>query len=105
MNVAQPPFDNQKVRNAVQLAVDNATVLDLGYQGLGRVAENHHVGPMHPEYAPLPPIARDAEKAKALMTEAGHHRHRARADLARRRLQLATPATRSRRRCATPGSR
>ena len=72
MNVTQPPFDNQKVRNAVQLAVDNATVLDLGYQGLGRVAENHHVGPMHPEYAALPPIARDPEAAKALMTEAGH---------------------------------
>ena len=72
MNVSQPPFDNQKVRNAVQLAVDNATVLDLGYQGLGRVAENHHVGPMHPEYAPLPPIARDPEKAKAMMTDAGH---------------------------------
>ena len=27
---------------------------------------------MHPEYAELPPIARDPEKAKALMTEAGH---------------------------------
>ena len=72
MNVTQEPFGDQRVRNAVQLAVDNATVLDLGYQGLGRVAENHHVGPMHPEYAPLPPIARDAEAAKALMTEAGH---------------------------------
>jgi peptide/nickel transport system substrate-binding protein len=72
MNVTEPPFDNQKVRNAVQLAVDNATVLDLGYQGLGRVAENHHVGPMHPEYAELPPIARDPEAAKGLMTEAGH---------------------------------
>ena len=49
MNVTQPPFDNQKVRNAVQLAVDNAIVLDLGYQGLGRKSrENHHVGPMHP---------------------------------------------------------
>lgn len=72
MNVTQPPFDNQKVRNAVQLAVDNATVLDLGYQGLGRVAENHHVGPMHPEYAELPPIARDPEKAMALLAEAGH---------------------------------
>ncbi len=72
MNVSQPPFDVQAVRNAVQLAVDNATVLDLGYQGLGRVAENHHVGPMHPEYAPLPPISRDPEKAKAMMTEAGH---------------------------------
>ncbi len=72
MNVTQAPFDNQKVRNAVQLAVDNATVLDLGYQGLGRLAQNHHVGEMHPEYVALPPIARDPEKAKALMTEAGH---------------------------------
>ena len=71
MNVTQPPFDDQKVRNAVQLAVDNATVLDLGYQGLGRVAENHHVGPMHPEYAELPPISRDPEKAMALLGEAG----------------------------------
>jgi peptide/nickel transport system substrate-binding protein len=60
------------VRNAVQLAVDNATVLDLGYQGLGKVAENHHVGPMHPEYAQLPPISRDPEAAMALLTEAGH---------------------------------
>jgi peptide/nickel transport system substrate-binding protein len=72
MNVTQPPFDNKAVRNAVQLAVDNATVLDLGYQGLGKVAENHHVGPMHPDYAQLPPISRDAEKAMALLTEAGH---------------------------------
>jgi peptide/nickel transport system substrate-binding protein len=72
MNVKQPPFDNQQVRNAVQLGVDNATVLDLGYQGFGTVAENFHVGPMHPEYAPLPPIARDAAKAKQMMTDAGH---------------------------------
>ena len=72
MNVTQPPFDNQAVRNAVQLAVDNATVLDLGYQGLGTVAENHHVGPMHPEYAELPPIARDPGRARQLMADAGH---------------------------------
>ncbi|MFO1144442.1 MAG: ABC transporter substrate-binding protein [Amaricoccus sp.] len=72
MNVKQPPFDNQQVRNAVQLGVDNSTVLDLGYQGLGTVAENFHVGPMHPEYAPLPPIARDPAKAKQMMADAGH---------------------------------
>jgi len=72
MNVTQPPFDNQKVRNAVQLAVDNATVLDLGYQGLGTVADNHHVAPIHPEYAELKAPARDPEKAMALLTEAGH---------------------------------
>lgn len=72
MNVTQPPFDNQAVRNAVQLAVDNNTVLDLGYQGLGTLGQNHHVGPMHPEYFELPPITRDPEKAKAMMADAGH---------------------------------
>jgi peptide/nickel transport system substrate-binding protein len=71
MNASQAPFTDQKVRNAVQLAVDNQVVLDLGYNGQGRVAENHHVGPMHPEYAELPPIARDPAKAVALMEEAG----------------------------------
>lgn len=71
MNVNNPPFDIKEVRNAVQLAVDNATVLDLGYQGLGLVAENHHVGPMHPEYAELPKIERDPARAVALLEEAG----------------------------------
>lgn len=66
------PFDNADVRRAVQLAVDNASVLALGIDGLGEPAENHHVGPMHPEYAELPPIATDKEAAKALLEEAGH---------------------------------
>ncbi|MEZ5778060.1 MAG: ABC transporter substrate-binding protein [Paracoccaceae bacterium] len=72
MNVGQPPFDNQIVRNAFQLAVDNATILELGFAGLGVVAENHHVGPMHPEYAVIPVIPRDVERARAMIAEAGH---------------------------------
>jgi len=71
MNVGGPPYDDQRVRNAVQLAVDNSVVLDLGYQGLGSIAENHHVGPMHPEYAELPPVAHDPARAMELLTEAG----------------------------------
>ncbi len=70
-NVSSKPFDDQRVRNALQLAVDNATVLQLGYNDAGIVGENHHVAPIHPEYYELPKIERDIEKAKALMAEAG----------------------------------
>lgn len=70
-NVNNAPYDNQQVRQAMQLAVDNATVLQLGYGGAGQVAENHHVAPLHPEYAELPPITRDIAKAKEMMEAAG----------------------------------
>ena len=36
------------------------------------MADNHHVAPIHPEYAELKAPARDPEKAMALLTEAGH---------------------------------
>lgn len=71
MNVANKPYDNQKVRNALQMAVDNATVLQLGYGGRGAVAENHHVAPIHPEYVELPKKVRDAAGAKKLHDESG----------------------------------
>ncbi len=74
-NLNHKPFDDQRVRNALQLAVDNATVLKLGYNDAGTAAENHHVSPIHPEYYELPKVARDIEKAKALMTEAGQMDH------------------------------
>jgi peptide/nickel transport system substrate-binding protein len=70
-NLNNKPFEDQRVRNALQLAVDNNVVLQLGYNNAGTVGENHHVAPIHPEYAELPKVPRDIEKAKALMTEAG----------------------------------
>jgi peptide/nickel transport system substrate-binding protein len=70
-NVTQKPYDDQRVRNALQMAVDNQVVLDLGYNGRGTVGENHHVAPIHPEYFELPKKTRDAAGAKALMAEAG----------------------------------
>jgi peptide/nickel transport system substrate-binding protein len=70
-NVLHKPYDDQKVRNALQMAVDNAVVLQLGYNNLGSVGENFHVAPIHPEYYPLPKKKRDVEGAKKLMTEAG----------------------------------
>jgi len=70
-NVTHAPYDDPRVRRAMQLAVDNAAVLQIGYGGLGSVAENHHVCPIHPEYFELPKMTRDLTKAKALMEDAG----------------------------------
>jgi len=64
-------FKDVNVRKALQLAVDNNVVLELGYNGLGKVAENHHVCPIHPEYAELPPLTVDAAKAKQMIADAG----------------------------------
>ena len=70
-NVTHKPYDDQRVRNALQMAVDNNVVLQLGYSGRGTVGENHHVSPIQPEYYALPKKERDAAGAKKLMTEAG----------------------------------
>lgn len=69
---AAAPYDNVAVRRALQTAVNNTVVLELGFAGLGQVAENHHVCPIHPEYAQLPPMLFDPVAAKAMMAEAGH---------------------------------
>ncbi|WP_343078911.1 ABC transporter substrate-binding protein [Ostreiculturibacter nitratireducens] len=65
-------YSDVKVRKAMQMAVDNSIVLELGYASLGTVAENHHVCPIHPEYAELPPLTVDGAAAKAMIDEAGH---------------------------------
>ncbi len=65
------PYADARVRRALALAVDNSVVLELGVAGLGTPAENHHVAPLHPEYAELPPIERNVEKAMELLKDAG----------------------------------
>jgi peptide/nickel transport system substrate-binding protein len=71
-NQLSAPYDNVAVRTAIQKAVSNAVVLELGYSNLGTVAENHHVCPIHPEYAELPPLVFDPVAAKAEIDAAGH---------------------------------
>ena len=66
------PFDNANFRRALALAVSNEDMLELGQAGLGATAENHHVGPMHEEYADLgeKPM-RNVDAAKALLEAEG----------------------------------
>ncbi|MEL7098017.1 MAG: ABC transporter substrate-binding protein [Pseudomonadota bacterium] len=65
------PYADARVRKALAMAVDNSVLLELGYASRGIPAENHHVGPMHPEYAELEAMPVDPAAAKALMEEAG----------------------------------
>ncbi len=72
-NVLKPPFDDIKVREAFNYAVNKQSVVDIALEGFGKVA-----------YGPLPPTIRgywdgiesyapgyDPEKAASLLDEAG----------------------------------
>src|SRR3546814_10717910 len=64
MRVDQKPFDDKRVRQAIQACIDHQRVLDLAYQGLGVKGEDHPVSPIHPEYTEMPPLVQDYDKAK-----------------------------------------
>lgn len=74
-NQDSEPYNNKAVRRALQKAVDNSVALELGYNDLGVPAENHHVCPIHPEYAELPPQVVDPVAAAAEIAEAGFADH------------------------------
>ena len=66
------PFDDKRVRQAMRYAIDPNAVLQVAHRGLGQPGEHHHVSPVHPEYAKLPPPTRDVARAKKLLAEAGY---------------------------------
>lgn len=72
MKVNQKPFDDPRVRKAMRLAVDPVEVKRLVFQEYGLPAEHHHVCPVQPDYAELPPMLRDVDAAKKLLAEAGY---------------------------------
>ena len=65
------PYADKRVRQAIAMAVDNNVLLELGYDNRGVVAQNHHVGPAHPEFADIGLPKHDPAGAKALLDEAG----------------------------------
>ena len=64
-------YKNKAVRQAIQKAVDPKVVLELGYNGLGTTAENHHACPVHPEYAQIPAQTIDPAGLKPALEAAG----------------------------------
>lgn len=72
MQVDAKPFDDIRVRRAIQLASDNAQNLQTAQRGLGSLGENHHVCDCQPDYAALSKVPRDVGAAKRLLAEAGY---------------------------------
>lgn len=72
MNTEHPPFDDQRVRRAVQLSVDIPMVLEAAYMGAAEVATGlvapgiigHRDKRLYPE--------RNLDEARRLLAEAGH---------------------------------
>ncbi len=72
INNGQPPLDDLRVRQAISHAIDRQSIVDGAMFGYGTPIGSHFA-PHHPAYVDLTErYAYDAEKAKALLAEAGH---------------------------------
>jgi peptide/nickel transport system substrate-binding protein len=69
MNVRQPPFDNLKVRQAVNYAINREALVRI-YGGLGQPTENV-LPPTYPQYKKHDLYPYNLAKAKQLIKEAG----------------------------------
>ena len=70
----RPPGDDPRVIQALKLAVDRQAIVDVVTNGLGVSAADHPVGPLYEAYhrPDVVPPARDVERARALLAEAGY---------------------------------
>lgn len=71
MNMNKAPFDNQKVRDAINLAIDRQTIVDVIAYGSGEPADAI-IAPGVFGYSSPGAYEYDVEKAKTLMAEAGY---------------------------------
>jgi peptide/nickel transport system substrate-binding protein len=70
-NVTEKPFDDKRVRQALQMCTNVDEYPELMFGGMSSVGEHHHVSPIHPEYFELGRPKQDIDKAKALLADAG----------------------------------
>ena len=71
-NVARPPFDQKKVRQAIAYAIDKKELIKAASWGLGEEVNNQPFLNRSRMYIPVPERAYDAAKARELLAEAGY---------------------------------
>ena len=72
MRLDSKPFDDIRVRNALAMAIDRETLLDLVLEGLGQTARDDVISPQYRYYAETPETPYDPVAARKLLAEAGY---------------------------------
>ncbi len=72
MQTDAPPFDDVRVRQAMKLVIDRQQIVDTVLLGNGVPGNDNPVAPNNPLAYRPDAIARDLDRAKALLAEAGH---------------------------------
>jgi peptide/nickel transport system substrate-binding protein len=67
----KPPFNDNRVREALKLCVDRSLMLTAIHNGQGELGNDHPVSTAYPAYSPVPARAPDVSRAKALLRDAG----------------------------------
>ncbi|HWP60949.1 MAG TPA: ABC transporter substrate-binding protein [Candidatus Acidoferrales bacterium] len=71
-NVARPPLNNKKLRQAIAYAIDKKEILDATYMGFGEPADQKYPKGHAWHLTSARSYSRDLEKAKALLKEAAY---------------------------------
>jgi dipeptide transport system substrate-binding protein len=71
MNVTKKPFDDVRVRTAINMAIDKQAILDAVYQGSGQAAKNLIPPTMWSYNNTVQDFKHDPDAAKKLLAEAG----------------------------------
>lgn len=72
MRCDKPPFTDARVRMAMKLAADRPGMQQAVLQGLGSLGSDHPIAPISPFHADLEQRVQNIQRAKELLSEAGH---------------------------------
>jgi peptide/nickel transport system substrate-binding protein len=72
MRMDTKPFDDVRVRNALAMAVDRDTLVDLVLEGLGQSARDDVISPQYRYFSETPAATYDPDGARKLLAAAGY---------------------------------